>query len=71
MNHGVFKRLEEILLKFEVGQLFFLQKSHGKLSQRIEGEETNFSVRVTGDLREFNVSDCETKAVIKSRDSPD
>lgn len=50
VSHSVFKRFEKILLEFEVGQLFFFQKTHRKLTKRIQSKESNMWIVVTADL---------------------
>ena len=50
MNHGVLERLEEVLLELETGQFFFLQKTHGELPQRVQGEIADMSIAVAADL---------------------
>lgn len=47
------ERLQKVLLELEMGQLFFLQKSHGKLPQGIKGKETNMGIIVTTNLNGF------------------
>ena len=52
VNHGVFERFEEVFLEFEVGELLLLEETHGELTERVESEEGNFRVGVTGDLKQ-------------------
>lgn len=51
MRHRVLEGLQEILLEFEVRELFFLQKAHGQLPQRIERKEPDVRVVVAADLQ--------------------
>jgi hypothetical protein len=51
MNHGVFKRLQEILLKFEMREFLFLQEPHRQLAQRVQSKEANMRIIVTTNLK--------------------
>lgn len=48
--HDVLKRTQEILLESEVGELSFLDKLHGELTQRIHSKEGDVFVRVAAHL---------------------
>jgi hypothetical protein len=50
MNHGVLKRLQKVLLKFEMRQLFLLKKSHRKLTKRIQSKKSDVRVIVATNL---------------------
>jgi hypothetical protein len=50
VHHRVLERLEEVLLKLEVGEFFLLEETHRELTKRVEGEERDLGVGVTSDL---------------------
>jgi len=50
MDHGVLERFQEVFLEFEMRQLFLLQKTHGKLTQRVQGKDADMWVIVTAYL---------------------
>jgi hypothetical protein len=55
VGHGIFERLQEVLLELEVGQFFLLQEPHSKLSERIQREEANVRITMTADLAGISV----------------
>ena len=57
MNHRILEWSQEVLLEFEVGQLFLLQEAHRQLPQRIKCEEADMGILVTADLVEVLAED--------------
>ena len=57
MDHGVFKRPQEVFLELEMWQLLLLQEAHRQLPQRIEREKADMGVLVTADLIEVLAED--------------
>ena len=57
MDHGVFKRPQEVLLELEMWQLLLLQETHGQLTESIERKESNVGVLVAADLIEVLAED--------------
>lgn len=50
VNHGVFERFEEVFLELEIGEFLLFEETHSELTKRVESEEGNLRVGVTGDL---------------------
>jgi len=44
VGHRVFKWLQEVFLKFEMGQFFLFQETHRKLTEGIQGENADMGV---------------------------
>ena len=53
VSHGVFKWFQEVFLEFEVREFLLLQKSHCKLTQRVQGKAGDMEVVVTAYLQSF------------------
>lgn len=50
VHHRILERLEEVFLKFEVGELLFLQEARRELPERVEGEVADLRVGMAADL---------------------
>lgn len=48
--HDVLKGPQEVFLEAEISQLSFLKELHGKLPQRVHGENGHILIRVTAHL---------------------
>jgi hypothetical protein len=48
--HGVFERFQKILLKLEMRQFFFFEKTHGQLAQGVERKTCNMGVIMATNL---------------------